>query len=79
MVTPLGIIFSTDEKVVSQHDDQTLGSTTKTLVISFDQEKFEEILSQGSNNPLFVRKHRKIFVGNASFAVSLKEPSSEAK
>jgi len=60
MATPLGKLFSTNEKIVSQRDDQALEATTETLVISFDQKEFEEILSQGVNNPLFVRKHKKI-------------------
>jgi len=79
MATLLGTVFSTDKKVVSQHDDQTLGSTIETLVISFDQEKFEEILSQVSNNPLSMHKHKKIFVAKTPFAISLKEASCEAK
>jgi len=41
MATPLGSSFSTAENEVSQYDDQTLGSIGETLVIHFDQEKFE--------------------------------------
>ena len=41
MVTPLGTAFSTAENQVSQCDDQALGSITETLIIHFDQEKFE--------------------------------------
>ena len=48
IATPLGTFFSTNEKIVSQHEDQALEATTKPLVISFDQEKFKEILSQGA-------------------------------
>jgi len=45
---------------VSQCDNQTLGSTAETLVIQFDQEKFEQLLFEGSSSPINVRKHRKI-------------------
>ena len=51
MVTPLGNIFSTNEKMVSQCDNQTLGSTAKSLVIHVDQEKFEQLLSEGGKSP----------------------------
>jgi len=45
IATPLEIYSSTNEKTMSQHDNQAMETTTGTLVISFDQEKFEEILS----------------------------------
>ena len=41
MATPLGKAFYTTDNVVSQCDDQTLGSIVETLIINFDQEKFE--------------------------------------
>jgi len=41
MVTPLGTIFSTDEKTIAQADLKLLGSNVKSLVIEFDQEKFK--------------------------------------
>jgi len=47
MTTPPGTSFSTNEKVVSQCDDKTLGSTVEILLIQFDQEKFELLLSLG--------------------------------
>ena len=52
MATLLGTFFPANEKIVSQCDDQALKATTETLIISFDQKKFKEILSQGSNRPL---------------------------
>lgn len=61
MATPLGIYFSTDEKVVSQHDVMTIGSIEEVLVIQFDQEKFEDFLAKGSTSPS-TRKYRKISV-----------------
>jgi len=42
---PLWIVFFNTKKTVSQCEDQTLRSTAKTLVIQFDQEKFEKLLS----------------------------------
>ena len=73
------MIFSTNKKTVSQHNDQVLETATKTLVISFDQEKFEEILSQGGNNLLSMRKHRKIILPKALLVVLLKVAFFEVK
>jgi len=55
MATPLGTTFFTTENQVSQCDDQTFGSIAETLVIHFDQERFEQLLSGGSTSPLHVR------------------------
>ena len=55
MATPLGNKFSIAENEVSQCDDQTLGSIAETLVLHFDQEKFDQLLSEGSTSPLNVR------------------------
>jgi len=44
MATLLGNYFSTAENQVSQCDDQILGSTAETLIIHFDQEKFDFFL-----------------------------------
>jgi len=41
MATPLGTIFSTDEKAVAQANLKLIGSTVESLVVEFDQEKFE--------------------------------------
>ena len=69
MATPLGNVFSTAESQVSQCDDQTLGSIAETLIIYFDQEKFE-LLSGGNKSPLHVRKHRKVSVAKIPLAIS---------
>ena len=45
-----------------QSDDETLGSTAETLVIQFDQERFEQVLSGGGKSPSNVHKHRKVSV-----------------
>ena len=55
MATPLGISFSTDENAVTQADVQLLGRNVESLVVEFDQEKFEEFLSLGSTSPKTMR------------------------
>ena len=78
IVTPLGIFeFSTAENQVSEYDVQTLGSTTEMLVIHFDQEKFEQLLSGGSTSPLLVHKYRKITVARSPLATSWNQVSVE--
>ena len=79
MATPLGMAFSTNEKVVSQCDNQTFRSTVEMLVIEFNQKKFEELLPQGSKSPLSVHKHSKVWIAKAHLANSLKLASVEAK
>ena len=67
---PLGNAFSTAKNQVSQCDDQTLGSIAEMLVINFDQERFEQLLSEGITSPLHVRKHRKVSVTRAPLTTS---------
>jgi len=55
MATPLGISFSTDENTVAQADVRLLGKMVESVVIEFDQEKFEEFLSSGSACPKAMR------------------------
>ena len=45
MATPLGKLFSTDEKVMAQANLKLFVSTIESLVVEFDQEKVEELLS----------------------------------
>jgi len=78
MTTPLGTSFSTAKNQVWQCDDQTLESIAETLVINFDQEKFELLLTGGGKNPLCVRKHRKVSVASVFLAKSGKQVSVEA-
>ena len=65
METPLGkSVFWRNKETVSQCNDQNLEpGILENLVIHFDQEKFEELLSEGSQ-VLHTRKHRKISVAN---------------
>ena len=55
MATLLGKYFSTDENVVAKADVQLLEKTVESLVIEFDQEKFEEFLFSGSASPKAMR------------------------
>ena len=51
MATPLGIAFSTDEQVVAQDDITYIGKMVESLIVEFDQAKYEEFLSSGSKSP----------------------------
>ena len=61
-MTPLGTFFSNNEKITLQCNDETFGSIVETLVIHFDQERFEQVLSGGGKSHSNVHKHRKISV-----------------
>ena len=52
-----------------------VGSTAKTLIIHFDQKKFEQLFSRGSTGPLQVCKHRKVSVARAPLATFEKQVS----
>ena len=67
MATPLGkSVFWRNKKTMSQYDGQNPEPVIfENLVIHFDQEKFKELLSEGSP-VLHARKHRKISVAKAS-------------
>ena len=60
MVTPLGIAFSNDKNAVMQADIQPLGKTVESLVIEFDQEKFEEFLFSGFASPKIMQQYCKV-------------------
>ena len=57
-MTTLGTVFSTNEKAVAQADCKLLGSSVESLVVKFDQEKFEQLLSSGSISPKVSSKTR---------------------
>ena len=65
MATPLGTTFSTDEQVVAQGDVTYMRKMIESLVIEFDQAKYEEFLSSGSKSPR-VRRYRKVSSGTSS-------------
>jgi len=54
---------------VLQCNDQTL-ATAEMLVIQFDQEKFEQLLSMGNTTHLCMCKHKKVYVAKTSLANS---------
>jgi len=60
MTTPLGTSFFTDKTAVTQAIVRLLGMTVKTLIVEFDQGKFEEFLSSGSASPKAMRHYRKV-------------------
>ena len=66
MATLLGTSFSTDENVVAQADVQLLEKTVESLVVEFDQGKFEEFLSSSSASPKTMRQYRKVSYGTHS-------------
>jgi len=68
MATTVGEIFSTTEKIVAQHDDVAVGDMVETLVIEFDQDKYEELLVSGKSSPVSTRKYRKIVVAKTEVA-----------
>ena len=51
MATPLGTTFFTDEQVVAQGDVTYMEKMVESLVVEFDQAKYEEFLSSGSKSP----------------------------
>jgi len=79
MVTSLGNFLFNKKKMAPQSDDETLGSTAKTLVIQFDQERFEQLLSESGSSPISVRKHRKISVVRSPLTTTRKQVSNEMK
>ena len=46
-----GITFSTDEQVVVQCDVTSIGRMIESLVVEFNEAKYEEFLSSGSKSP----------------------------
>jgi len=60
MATPLGTTFSTDEQVVTQGDVTFMGRKVESLVLKFDQAKYEGFLSSGSKSLRVARQYRRI-------------------
>ena len=59
MATPLCTSFS-DKNAVTKADVRLLGKTVESLVIEFNQEKFEEFLSSDSASPKAMRQYHKV-------------------
>ena len=60
MATPLGTTFSTDEQVITQGDINFIGKTVESVVMKFDQVKYEEFLSSGFKGPRVVREYCRV-------------------
>jgi len=73
MVIPLGTVFSTDKKTVAQADLKLLGSTVESLIVKFDQEKFEELLFSCSISPKVSSKTRSQVSLEASLCFFIKQ------
>ena len=73
MATPLGskVFFRNKEMMLQCNGQSAEPITVKNLVIHFDQEKFEELLSGGGPAP-YVRKHRRFSVVKAPLATDQK-------
>ena len=70
MATQLGkSVFFRNKEMMSQCNGQNAEPVVvENLVIHFDQERFEQLLSGGSTSPLHVRKHREVSVARTSLA-----------
>jgi hypothetical protein len=79
MATSLGSSFSTDEKEVSQCDNKSIGDNAEILVIEFNQDKFEEMISQDGTSPHSSRWKRKVsFVNQISHEIKATHGSTKA-
>ena len=58
MVTHLVTTFSTDEQVVAQGDVTYMRKMVESLIIEFDQAKYEEFLSSSSKSPRSWQYHK---------------------
>lgn len=76
METLLGTSFFTEDKVVAQADTKVLVSNNESLIVKFNQEKFEELFSSGSISPKAIRKLRKVSNKSCSQASSLEDSRS---
>ena len=60
MATLLGTTFSTDEQVVAQGEVSFKGKKVESLVVEFDQVKYEEFLSSGSKSPRVAWQYHRV-------------------
>ena len=65
MATTMGTTFSTDEQVVAQGDVTYMRKMVESLIVEFDQAKYEEFLSSGFKSPR-TRQCRKVSSGTRS-------------
>jgi len=60
MTTPLGTTFSTDEQVVAQSDVTFMKKMVESLVVKFDQTKYEEFLSSCFKSPRVAQQYCRV-------------------
>ena len=60
MATTVGEVIFSEEMIVAQSDTIAPGTTVESLVIEFDQTKYEEFVSSGDNSEVSARKFRRI-------------------
>jgi len=69
MATPLGTVFFRNKEMMSQCNSQSAESITiETLVIHFDQEKFDKLL-YGGDPILHEQNHRRVFIAKAPVVI----------
>lgn len=66
LVTLLGSLVISNDMVVAQSGNILVGTMVESLVMEFDQEKYEDFLSSGSISPKSLQKYRKVQINLAS-------------
>ena len=75
MATLLGNTFSTDEQVVAQGDITCMGRMVESLIVEFDQAKYEKFHSSASKSPR-ARQYRKVSLEIRSQVPSKASPNA---
>ena len=73
MTTPLEKIFFNNKKTTPQCDGETPGCTAKILVIQINQEKVEQLLTEGGSSPTSAHKHRKISMVRSPLTIARRQ------
>ena len=63
MATTVGEIIVSDDVMVAQSDEIAPGTTVESLVIEFDDAKYDEFLCSGGSSSPSARKYRKVSRG----------------
>ena len=74
MATPLGTSYFTNEEVVAQSDTKLIGSKVETLVVEFNQARYEALLSAGDSSLKTIKRGRKV---STTSTISLSLSNSE--
>jgi len=78
MATTVGEIILSDEMIVAQSDEVAAGTMVESLVIEFDQAKYEEYLSSDASSPRSARKCRRVSREPRAQAVKTQKSSDPA-